>query len=116
MPGSSPGMTRNYGSQPHSFRRTHLDRAGAGAAVTRGVVHVLDIGLRQHVFAGRDRAHDVSHREHRRVVGGAIDRSRKAVVAELGIFRLLAVPIQSSVPESPEDTSLGLSISSPAGR
>ena len=59
-----------------SFRRTHLDRTGAGAAVARGIVHVLDIGLRQHVFAGRNRAHHIGHREHRLVVGGPIDRPR----------------------------------------
>src|SRR4051794_20689191 len=92
MPGSSPGMTKSgYGPLHRSFCRTHLHRTGAAAAVARGVVHVLDIGLRQHVFARRYRAHDVGHRKHRLVVAGAIDGSREAVVAELGVFRLLTV-------------------------
>src|SRR4051795_4144359 len=47
MPGTSPGMTAEHvapcrSSHHHSLRRPHLDRAGAGAAVARGVVHVLD--------------------------------------------------------------------------
>src|SRR5438128_8892659 len=102
MPGTSgaktalcafcPGMTTTaYGPSAHSFRRTHLHRTGGAAAVARGVVHVLDIGLRQHIFAGRHRTHDVGDREDRRVVGGAIDRGGEAVVAELGVLRLLAV-------------------------
>jgi len=75
-----PSIVRAVRSLPvlrrpmRSFRRTHLDRAGAGAAIARGVVHVLDIGLRQHVFARRHRAHHIGDREHRLVVGGAVDR------------------------------------------
>ena len=61
-----------------SFRRTHLDCSGGAAAVTRGIVHVLDIGLRQHVFAGRYRAHHIGHREHRLVAGAAIDSAADA--------------------------------------
>src|SRR5206468_8049857 len=91
MAGTGLATTESYGWPMHSFRRTHLDRAGAGAAVARGVIHVLDVGLRQHVFARRHRAHHIGHREHRLVVAGAIDRGGKAVVAEFGVFRLLAV-------------------------
>src|SRR6185437_4246371 len=54
MAGSSPAMTMEYVARPHSFRRMHLDRSGSTAAVARGIVHVLDIGLRQHIFARRD--------------------------------------------------------------
>src|SRR5258706_1362489 len=93
---TSPGMTENYECLARSFRRTHLDRAGGGAAIARGVVHILDIGLRQHVFARRYRAHHIGHREYRLVVGGAIDGGREAVVAEFGILGLLAIldPVQ----------------------
>src|ERR1700738_4796389 len=106
MPGTSgaktalrafcPDMTESFCYPKHSFRRAYLNRAGTAAAVARGIVHVLDIGLRQHVFAWRYRAHHVRHREHGLVVAGAIDGRREAVVAELGIFRLLAIldPVQ----------------------
>src|SRR5260370_29962814 len=98
MPGTSPGMTESWWFLARSFRGRNLDRSGAGAAVARGVVHVLDIGLRQHVFAGRYRPHHIGHGEHRLGVGGAINRSRKTVVAEFGVFGLLAVldPVQRS--------------------
>src|SRR5258707_487420 len=90
-PPSSPGMTTVVAAAVRcSFRRTHLDRTGAAAAVARRVVHVLDIGLRQHVFARRHRTHDVGHGEHRLVVAGTIDRRGEAVVAKFGVFRLLA--------------------------
>ena len=49
-----------------SLRRRDLDAAGAGAAEAIGPVHVLDIGLRQHVVAGRHRAHHIGDGEHRR--------------------------------------------------
>src|SRR6266568_2906045 len=69
-------------------RRCHLDRAGGGPTKTVGPVHVLHIGLRMHIAAGRDRAHHVSHREHRTVGALAIERSGKAIITELGIGRL----------------------------
>src|SRR4051794_8614490 len=92
MAGTSPAMTTASSFCPkRSFRRTHLDRTGAAAAVARGVIHVLDIGLRQHVFARRHRAHDIGDRKHGSVVAGAIDGRGKAVVSKLGVFWLLAV-------------------------
>src|SRR5882724_5937306 len=97
MPGTSPGMTKwMREGLARSFRRSHLDGSSAGAAVARGVVHVLDISLRQHIFAGRYRAHHIGHRKHRLGIGGAVDGRREAVVAEFGILRLLAVldPVQ----------------------
>ncbi|NEV03142.1 hypothetical protein FNJ47_47820, partial [Bradyrhizobium sp. UFLA 03-164] len=42
------------------------------------------IGLRQHVFAGRHRAHDIGDGEHRLVVGAPVDRRGEAIIAELG--------------------------------
>src|SRR6185437_13699489 len=75
----------------HSFRRTHFDGAGAGATVTRRTIHVLDIGLRQHIFAGRDRANHVGHGKYRLGVARAIDGRGETVIAEVGVRRLLAV-------------------------
>ena len=77
--------------QPRAFLVTRSDRPSARHGTPDQPVHVLHVGLRQHVFAGRDRAHDVGHREDRLVVCGTVDRRREAVVAELGVFRLLAV-------------------------
>src|SRR5262249_40649472 len=68
--------------------RRHLDRAGAGAAKAIGPVHVLHIGLRMHIAAGRDCAHHIGHCEHRTVGTFAIERCRKAIITELGIGRL----------------------------
>src|SRR5262245_59944462 len=95
MAGPSPAITM-VGSSPRSFRRTHLNSAGTAAAIARGVVHVLDIGLRQHIFAGGHRAYDVADREHRLRVGGAVKCGGEAVIAEFGVDRVLAVldPIQ----------------------
>ena len=66
-------------------------RAGGGAAEAVGPVHVLDIGLRLHVAAGRDRAHHIGHREHRRIVGLAVERRAETIVAEFGVHRLLRI-------------------------
>ena len=71
--------------------RRNLDRAGCGAAKTVGPVHVLDLRLRQHVASGRNRAHDIGDREHRRRILLAIERRREAVVAEFGVHRLCRV-------------------------
>src|SRR5262249_28277653 len=74
-----------------SLRRRHVDRAGRGAAETVGPVHVLHIGLRMDVAAGRDRAHHIGDREHRRIAALALERGAEAVVAELGAYRLRRV-------------------------
>src|SRR5262245_46195153 len=73
---------------PVSSRCRHLDRAGSSTAEAIRPVHVLHVGLRMYIAAGRDRAHDVSHREHRTVAALAIERSCKAIITELGIGRL----------------------------
>src|SRR5690349_13329138 len=77
-PGHDDGVCGEVSLIQRSFRRTHLDRTCAGAAVARGIVHVLDIGLRQHVFARRYRAHDIGDGEHRLVVGGTVDGGGEA--------------------------------------
>src|SRR5262245_13154572 len=74
-----------------SPRRLDLHRAGGGAAEAVGPVHVLHIGLRQHVAAGRHRAHHVGDRKHRRIAGLAVERSAEPVVAEFGVRRLHGV-------------------------
>ena len=48
--------------------RRDFDALGRGAAETVGPVHVFDARLRAHVFAGRDRAHDIGDGEYRRIV------------------------------------------------
>ena len=81
--GSSPAMTtqsvapscdHHRSSHPRSFRCADLHGARPGPTIARGIVHVLHIGLRQHVFAGRDRAHDIGDGEHRLGIRGAIER------------------------------------------
>src|SRR6185369_3178120 len=57
----------------HSLRRLDLHRTDAVAAVAVGTIHVLHIGLRQHVFARRDGAHDVGDGEHRLVAAGPVE-------------------------------------------
>src|SRR5437899_6533917 len=62
-----------------SFRRRHLDRAARGAAEPIGPIHVLYIGLRMDVAAGRDRAHHVGNREHRWIAALALECGAEAV-------------------------------------
>src|SRR5262249_49282814 len=73
------------------LRRRHIDRAGRGAAEAIGPVHVLHVGLWVDVAAGRDRAHHVGDREHRRIAALALERGAEAVVAEFRARRLLRV-------------------------
>src|SRR5215475_8749817 len=73
------------------LRGDHLEAAGAGSAEAIRPVHVLHVGLRQHVLAGRDRAHHVGDGEHRIVLVAAVERGAEAVVAELRVDWLLAV-------------------------
>ena len=80
---------QNEAPDPHRVLTSphDLDRAGAGAAEAVGTVHVLDIGLRQHVAARRHRAHHVGDREHRLVALVALERRAEPVVAELRVHR-----------------------------
>src|SRR5262245_8544835 len=66
-----------------SSRRCHLNRAGSGATKAIRPIHVLHIGLRMHIAAGRNRADHIGHREYRAIGAFAIEGSRKAIVAEL---------------------------------
>ena len=100
-----------------SFRRGHLHAFGRGAAVAVGRVHVLHIGLRQHICAGRHRAHHIGDGKHRGRRG--VLRSNAAVKRSSRNSELTgscAFSIQPSVPVSPDETRRGLSISNPAGR
>src|SRR4051812_22242621 len=71
--------------------RRYLDGAGGGASEAIRPVHVLDIGLRQHVAARRHRAHHIGHREYRRVLRPPLERRAEPLVAEFRIRRLLGV-------------------------
>src|SRR3954468_8069807 len=86
--GTRPGMTVSRLSSSRAARSIRLrdfDAPRSGAAVARRIVHVLDRGLRQHIFAGRYGAHDIRDGEHRLVVGLAVDRGRETVVAEFAM-------------------------------
>src|SRR5205085_11022449 len=74
-----------------SLRGLDFDRANAGAAEAVGAIHVLDIGLWEHVFAGRYRAHHVGDGEYRLVAARAVERRGEAVVAEFGVRRVLGI-------------------------
>src|SRR5262245_29920101 len=117
-----PPATSTAGSLPRlslmqpSLRRRDLDRAGGGAAETVGPVHVLHIGLRMDVAAGRHGAHHIGDGEDRWIAALALERGAEAVVTELGVPGSCASSIQASVPVLPDETSRGLSISKPAGR
>ncbi len=66
----------------------HDERAVSGAAEAIRPVHVLDRGRRQHVTAGRHRAHDIRDRERRLVLAVAIEEGDVAIVARLRMRRL----------------------------
>src|SRR5262249_40919486 len=83
--GSTAGLAARSCANVSSSHRRDLDRARPGSAEAIGTIHVLDIGLRQHIFAGRHRTHHVSDGEDRGIFCAAIERRAETIVAELRI-------------------------------
>src|ERR1700722_652463 len=79
------------GTHPSSLRGGHFDRARGSATEAVRPVHVFHICLRMDVTARRDRAHDISHREHRRIALLAIEGGAETVIPEFRAHRLLRI-------------------------
>src|ERR1700738_5525265 len=67
------------------LRCRNLNCATCGAAEAVRPVHVLYIGLRMDIAAGRDGPHDIGDWEPRGITALAVERRAEAVISELGV-------------------------------